>query len=68
MKSNIVGTTLGVAVVGAALLFIGAFASGWVMNIIQLFGCDWTEVDLKEVLKIIGIPFAPIGAIMGWIG
>jgi hypothetical protein len=38
------------------------------MNIIQLFSCDFTEINNKEVLKIVGIIFIPIGVIMGWIG
>ena len=65
---NIIGVTLGVVFLTAVAVFIGAFASGWVMNIIQLVGCDFTEIDAKEVLKIVGVVLAPIGAIMGWIG
>ena len=65
---NFIGTTLGILFCLCVVVFIGAFASGWVMNIIQLIGCDFTEIDAKEVLKIVGVIFAPIGAIMGWIG
>ena len=65
---NIIGTALGVAFFAAIVLFIGAFAFGYVTSIIQLFSCDWSEVDAKEALKIVGVIFVPIGAIMGWIG
>ena len=69
-SSNIIGTTVGIAFFAAVAVFIGAFIAGYVMNIIQLFSCDFSQVDIKEMLKIAGaVPFlAPIGAIMGWIG
>lgn len=67
-KPNVVGTVFAAAIITAFVVLIGAFASGWVMNIIQLVGCDFTEIDAKEALKIAGVVFAPIGAIMGWIG
>jgi hypothetical protein len=68
--SKFVGNLLGMAAVLCFLAFIGAFCAGYVMNIVQLFSCDFTEVEIKEMLKIVGaIPFfAPLGAIMGWIG
>ena len=67
-SGNFVGTTLGILVCLFVVVFMAAFGAGWVMNIIQLFSCDFTEVDSKEVLKIVGVVFAPIGAVMGWIG
>ena len=48
----------------AALIFI-AGAIGWVMNIISVATADYTTLDAMEVMRIIGIVVAPIGAIHG---
>ena len=50
----------------AALIFI-AGAIGWVMNIISVATADYTTLDAMEVMRIIGIVVAPIGAILGWV-
>jgi flagellar biosynthesis protein FliQ len=52
-----------------ALVLIG-LVIGWIMNIIQLFGMVNTSLNnltLMIILKIVGIFFAPLGGILGWI-
>lgn len=36
---------------------------GWVINLVNVFGSEGTEL----MLRIIGIFVAPAGAIMGWV-
>jgi hypothetical protein len=49
------------------VIFIGS-AVGWVINIFKLVQTNlplaqWT---VEEVVRAIGIPFAPLGAVMGY--
>ena len=39
---------------------------GWVMNIVAIFGLDFSHVSAEMVIRIIGIFVAPIGAVYGW--
>ena len=53
-----------------AFLFIICFSLcaifGWVMNIYKFAQCDF-ETPLKaEIVRGIGIPLAPMGAVVGW--
>lgn len=55
---------LGVIVVAALVAMVGALF-GWVHNIITLVqstGLTWGEL----AVRIIGIPFVPIGVVMGY--
>lgn len=65
---NFAVTTLGILFCLCIAAVLVGIVGGWGMNIIQLFSCDFTEINNKEVLKIVGIIFIPIGAVMGWIG
>lgn len=50
------------------ILAIAAFTiTGWVKNIIKLFdaGLD-AGLTVESTLRIIGIPVAPLGVILGW--
>lgn len=49
-------------------IFIAAII-GWVMNIVSLFriASNGFEAEIAEVvMRIAGMPLAPIGAIIGW--
>jgi hypothetical protein len=53
------------AVAGALLVVFGAGLAGWFMNIAAIFSsrASWWEVGLR----LIAIPFWPLGAILGWL-
>lgn len=39
---------------------------GWVMNIVHLVGLQAFTFNGENIIRIVGIFIAPIGAIMGW--
>jgi len=39
---------------------------GWIKNISKLIDCDFEPSYKSEVLRIIGIPVAPVGAVIGY--
>lgn len=39
---------------------------GWCLNIVKLSHCDFEKPFNAEVIRIVGIPVAPAGAIVGW--
>lgn len=49
------------------IAFLAVSATGWVMNITALvrLGMDHA-LTVEGVLRILGIPIAPIGIVMGW--
>ena len=56
-----------IAGVIASVILLGVIilgTIGWVMNIFKLFGAD--TITGMEVVRAIGILFAPLGAIVGW--
>jgi hypothetical protein len=40
---------------------------GWVRNVIAVAHSDFNHVDGELVVRVVGIPMAPVGAVMGWI-
>lgn len=47
------------------LSFLGAFAYGWINNIVSLFSVEvWTWTG-QTIISLVGIPIAPLGAILG---
>lgn len=40
--------------------------TGWIKNIIKLSNCDFEPSYRSEVLRIIGIPVAPMGIVIGY--
>lgn len=40
---------------------------GWIANIVKLATCDWA-ISGEEVLRVVGIFVAPLGAVLGFIG
>ena len=49
------------------LLVVIAGATGWVRNIIAVTQSDFTSINGELVVRVIGIPAAPVGAVMGWV-
>lgn len=48
----------------AIILIVGV---GWVLNIIDLVALGFDQfLTIEAVLRIIGIPLAPLGAVMGY--
>jgi len=48
------------------LLALGG-SIGWVRNIIAVAHSDFSSIDGMTVIRVIGIPAAPVGAVVGWI-
>lgn len=40
---------------------------GWVSNILTLLGLTLEGNEIEAVVRILGIVFVPLGALMGWI-
>lgn len=53
----------------ASVLFVPI---GWIINIVWLVhhsaSITLSSLNLDEILRIVGVPFAPLGAIMGYFG
>jgi hypothetical protein len=52
---------------GLAALLAAGGAVGWVRNIIAVTHSDFNNIDGELVVRVVGIPMVPIGAIMGWV-
>ena len=48
------------------LVWVAAM-TGWVLNIISIFGGTFDPLTGVMILRVVGIFVAPLGAIMGWI-
>ena len=60
-------TVVGLGATLAFLSAIGLAAYGWVMNILWVFRHFQDGVTGELILRIVGIPIAIIGAILGYI-
>lgn len=61
------GETFGVLAFLFVVLMGALSIFGWGMNIYKFAQCDF-DVPLKaEIVRGIGIPFAPMGAVVGWL-
>jgi len=58
-----------------AYIYLGIFAialaiaagAGWIMNIVEIVGIEnWNDLGGMEIVRIIGVPLAPLGAVLGW--
>ena len=56
----------GLVILGYCLFFLGG-SIGWVSNIIAVAHSDFSSIDGMTVIRVIGIPAAPVGAVVGWI-
>ena len=48
-------------------ILYGLAVLGYILNIIQLFGCDFAEPWKEEILRIVGAFFPPLGCVIGYI-
>ena len=64
---KIFSAVVGLGVILAFLSTIGLAAYGWVMNILWVFHHFQDGVTGELILRIVGIPIAIIGAILGYI-
>jgi len=55
----------GAALILLSLCVLGAI--GWCMNIYQIVNSWDNGLTVKIVFKMIGVFFAPLGALLGWI-
>jgi hypothetical protein len=39
---------------------------GWVRNLITLFNSDFSAVNGELIVRAIGVPAVPVGAVVGW--
>lgn len=62
-KIAIGGSATMLILVWAVIIMMGV---GWVKNIIGLTQCDFEEPYKAEIIRIIGIPVAPVGGIVGY--
>jgi len=56
--------------IGVGLLFaaiVGASSYGWISNIIKLAGSSFDPLGGVVVIRAIGIPFIPLGIVMGYV-
>lgn len=60
-KVRFFGVVLYIAVMFGLLI-------GWFMNVYKFVKMDFEQPIREEIVRGIGIPFAPIGAIAGWVG
>lgn len=59
-------TGLGIFAIIVFVIIVGA-AVGWVKNIVGFCKADFESPYKVEIIRGLGIPFAPVGAIVGWI-
>jgi hypothetical protein len=50
-----------------AVTIAAGSAVGWVRNVIVVTRSDFHNIDGELVVRVVGIPMAPVGAVMGWI-
>lgn len=62
-KIAIGGSATMLILVWAVIIMMGV---GWVKNIFGLTQCDFEEPYKAEIIRIIGIPVAPVGGIVGY--
>ena len=49
------------------LLIVLGGGVGWVRNIIAVTQSNFASIDGEIVVRVVGIPVVPIGAVMGWV-
>lgn len=49
------------------LLLLGSIGFGYILNIVKLCQTDFKPSYKEEIIRTVGIPFAPVGVIVGYI-
>lgn len=57
------GVLLSLMLVGVGI----AAVAGWVINILEVFGSNFSVITGELVLRVVGIFIPPIGAVMGYV-
>jgi hypothetical protein len=60
------GEKFGVTSILFIIIMCACAIFGWGMNIYKFASCDFKAPYKAEIVRGIGIPFAPVGAIVGW--
>jgi hypothetical protein len=47
--------------------FLVVAICSWIANIVKLVGLIGADITTEFVLRIVGVPFAPLGVVMGWL-
>lgn len=58
---------LPVIIIIVMILISLLLAIGWIINIVKFCMLDFDEPYKAEILRGVGIPFAPLGGVIGWI-
>lgn len=66
IRYNYSGNGAGWAALFVVLLWLAA-AIGWVINIVKLIGSINDPVTVMHILRSVGIIFAPLGAVLGYL-
>ena len=61
------GFTLIELIMVVAIIFVIVMGVGWFKNIGRFVHCDFKAPYKAEVIRGIGIPVVPLGAIAGWV-
>ena len=48
----------------AVLIFLGVV--GWIINVVEVITMTGGDVTTEFILRCVGVPVAPLGAIFGW--
>lgn len=56
---------MGMTILVAYLLCVGTAVIGWFSNIVKLFNLDTLQTT-EAIARCLGIPFAPLGSILGF--
>lgn len=60
------GDAIGGGCAIGAIILSGAALTGWIWNIVKLVASASDPVSLVTLLRLIGIPFLPLGCVIGW--
>lgn len=63
MKKQLGFTSIEMFIAVLALLGVG----GWIANIVKLIGSSFDPITGIVVARIIGVPFGPLGAVLGFL-
>lgn len=59
-------TMAGGCVALSTLLLVLAAAVGWVLNIAKIVGTINDPLTAMLLLRVFGVPFFPLGCVLGW--
>lgn len=54
-------------IVPVYLVIVLGGSFGWVKNIIAVAHSDFSNINGELIVRVVGVPMVPIGAVMGWV-